>query len=115
VEVHLCSLGGADSRAARMITSHELAHAWAENYLEVSQRERFLDVRGLRRWVDPTRPRHEWLAEHAAEVVSWGLMDAEVPIIRIGDAAQSDLWTAFELLVGREPLWADGAATEPLP
>ena len=105
VEVHICSMGDADTRAARLITLHELAHAWAETYLEPSQRERFLDLRGLQMWVDATRPTHEWGAEHAAEVVSWGLMDAEVELIRIHDADSSALSTAFELLVKRDPLW----------
>ena len=106
VEVHLC-LADAASRAARMITLHELAHAWAETQLEPAQRERFLEVRGLRAWVDPDRPTSEWGGEHAAEVLSWGLMDTMVPIIRIEDAEPAELRAAFEQLVGRAPLWAD--------
>ena len=64
-------------------------------------------MRGLRAWVDPDRPTSEWGGEHAAEVLSWGLMDTMVPIIRIEDAEPAQLRAAFEQLVGRAPLWAD--------
>ena len=109
VEVHLCSTGDADTRPARLISLHELAHAWAETTLTPAQREQFLALRGLDAWIDPTRPTHEWGAEHAAEVVSWGLMDAPVQLIRIHDTDPAALETAFELLVGRAPLWAGSA------
>lgn len=109
VEIHLCSPGPVESRAARLITLHELAHAWAETQLTLDQREAFLRLRGLGSWSDDRRPPHEWGAEHAAEVVSWGLMDEPVRIIRIYDADPPELATAFDLLVGRAPLW-DGHA-----
>ena len=55
VEVHICSVGDADTRAVRLITLHELAHAWAEAFLGLSERERFLDLAGVAdSWVDPT-------------------------------------------------------------
>lgn len=105
VEVHLCSRSSADSTVARLITLHELAHAWAETQLTAAERDAFLELRELDAWIDPQLPRHEWGAEHAAEVVSWGLMDAEVPIIRINDAQPTALEVAFRLLVARPPLW----------
>jgi hypothetical protein len=106
--VHICSVGDADTNAARLIVVHELAHAWAETYLEPAVREQFLELRGLESWIDPARPSHEWGAEHAAEVVSWGLMETQVELIRIPNVEPSALREAFELLVGREPLVADG-------
>ena len=108
-EVHVCSTGDADTRAARMISLHELAHAWAEAFLTAAQREQFLELRGLDSWIDPDRGADEWGAEHAAEVVSWGLTDAPVEIIRIADTDRAALEAAFELLVGRSPMWADPA------
>jgi hypothetical protein len=110
VEVHVCSVGDADTNAARLIVLHELAHAWAETYLEPAQREQFLELRGLESWIDPARPSHEWGAEHAAEVVSWGLMETQVELIRIPNVEPSALREAFQLLVGREPLVTDGGA-----
>ena len=108
IEVHLCSPSPVESRAARLITLHELAHAWAETQLTASQRDDFLRLRGLDAWTDHRLPRHEWGAEHAAEVVSWGLMEEPVPIVRIYDAEPADLSIAFDQLVDRPPLWAEG-------
>ena len=106
VEVHLCTTGSADSRPARLTILHELAHAWAEAHLSSADRAAFLELRGLDVWYDDRVPRHERGMEHAAEVVSWGLMDEKVPIIRIYDADPADLSIAFELLVNRPPLWS---------
>ena len=50
--------------------------------------------------------------EHAAEVVSWGLMDETVPIIRIYDTEPAQLSDAFDALVHRVPLWSSPAASE---
>ncbi len=107
VEVHLCTPGPTDSRLARLTTLHELAHAWAESQLSMSKRAAFLELRKLDVWYDSRLPPHERGAEHAAEVMSWGLMDEMIPIIRIYDAAPAELSEAFDLLVDRPPLWTD--------
>ncbi len=104
-EVHLCSSSAPDSRAARLITLHELAHAWCETQLSDAERAAFLRARGLTAWTDDRLPRHEWGAEHAAEVVSWGLMDEQIPIVRIEDADPDQLLPAFDLLADQAPLW----------
>lgn len=104
VEVHLCTPGPVDSRPARLTTLHELAHAWAESQLSTAERAAFLELRGLDVWYDRRLPRHERGAEHAAEVVSWGLMDEMIPIIRIYNAEPAQLSEAFDLLVDRPPL-----------
>jgi hypothetical protein len=104
VEIHLCSPADVGSRPARLITLHELGHAWAETALTPEERASFLQLRGLRTWSDRAVPPHEWGAEHAAEVVSWGLMDELVPIVRIYDAEPAVLATAFEQLTGHTPL-----------
>jgi hypothetical protein len=115
VEVHLCSSSPTGSRAARLITLHELAHAWAETRMTGDDRAALLRLRRLDAWTDPRLPRHDWGAEHAAEIVSWGLMDEPVPIIRIRDAEPAALSIAFELLVGRPPLWADVGTVTAVP
>jgi hypothetical protein len=114
VEVHLCTLGPVDSRTARVTTLHELAHAWAEFQLSTDERAAFLELRGLDVWYDRRVPPHERGNEHAAEVVSWGLMDEMIPIIRIYDAEPADLSIAFDLLVARAPLWSR-SSTGPTP
>jgi hypothetical protein len=113
VEIHLCTPGSADSRPARLTTLHELAHAWAESELSVAERAAFLELRGLDVWYDPRVPRHQRGAEHAAEVVSWGLMDEMIPIIRIYDAEPAQLAEAFSLLVHRPPLWSQADVADP--
>ena len=49
--------------------------------------------------------------EHAAEVVSWGLMDEMIPIIRIYNAEPAQLSEAFNLLVHEPPLWTTTRTT----
>ena len=112
-EVHLCATAAPSSRIARLITLHELAHAWAETQLGDEDRAALLRLRRLDSWVDQGQPPHEWGAEHAAEIVSWGLMDEAVPIIRIYDNEPRDLQAAFHLLVGRAPLFTPSAGRSP--
>jgi hypothetical protein len=111
VEVHLCTPGPVDSRPARLTTLHELAHAWAEAELSTDERAAFLERRGLDVWYDVRIPRHERGMEHAAEVVSWGLMDEMIPIIRIYNAEPAQLAEAFDLLLDRPPLWTETRTT----
>ncbi len=103
--VHLCAAVEPGSRVARLITLHELAHAWAETQLGPDERDAFLAVRHLDVWIDGDVEPYSWGAEHAAEVVSWGLMDEEVSIIRVGDAAPAQLTVAFDALTDEAPLW----------
>ena len=99
--IDLCSGSGPDSRPSRMITLHELGHAWAEAAVSEETRGAFLDLRGLEAWFHPDLPSHLRGNEHAAEVLTWGLMDEPVPIVRIYDAQPEQLDRA-RLLVGAE-------------
>lgn len=103
-EVQICVDHAPTSRISRLIVLHELAHLWAENRLDDGTRAEFLAMRGLDSWIDHDAPPHEWGAEHAAEVLSWGLMDEPVRIIRIYDASPEALTEAFEVLTGTAPL-----------
>ena len=108
--VHLCAAVEPGSRVARLITLHELAHAWAETQLGPDERDAFLNVRHLDVWIDGDVEPYLWGAEHAAEVVSWGLMDEEVSIIRVGDAEPAQLAVAFDTLADEAPLWQQADA-----
>ncbi len=108
-EVQICVDREPTSKISKLIVLHELAHLWAENRLDDVTRTEFLAVRRLDSWIDSDSPRHEWGAEHAAEVLSWGLMDEPVRIIRIYDASPEALTAAFEVLTGRTPLVTAGA------
>ena len=109
--VHLCAAAEPGSRVARLITLHELAHAWAETQLGPAERDAFLTQRHLDVWIDGDVAPHRWGAEHAAEVVSWGLMDEPVRVIRVDDAEPARLLDAFEALAHRPPLWQSAEAT----
>ena len=93
-----------DSQIARLIVLHELGHLWAEGTLTGAEKQALLDLRGLEVWADSDYPTHEWGAEHAAEILSWGLMDESVRIIRIYDTTPDLLTEAWLLLVGRPAL-----------
>ncbi len=62
-------------RWRRQSLLHELAHAWEMTELDDATRRRFERLRGLDHWNDSTE---EWSAratEHAAEIITWGLID----------------------------------------
>ncbi len=103
-EVEICVDSRPTSKASRLTVLHELGHLWAENRLDDETRRSFLDTRGLTAWIDTELPPHEWGAEHAAEVLSWGLMDEPVGIIRIYNASPEALSVAFVVLTGTQPL-----------
>ena len=84
---------------------HELAHAWDRQSLTPERRAAFLALRGLREWRndDPER----WIergAEHAAEIMVWGLIDRAVRIVRLEANSCADLLAGYRVLTGTEPL-----------
>ena len=103
-EVQICVESDTTSPISRLIILHELGHLWAENELDDETRESFLEIRELTEWIDTDLAPHEWGAEHAAEVLSWGLMDESVRIIRIYNASPEALSEAFVVLTGVDPL-----------
>ena len=107
-EVRICVDRPVDSKISRFLLLHEFAHLWAENRLDAGTAEAFVAMRGLDAWQDADRPRHEWGAEHAAEVLSWGLMDELVRVTRIRDAEPDRLSEAFIVLTGTHPLVSSG-------
>jgi hypothetical protein len=103
-EVHMCVSEKSPPIVGKLNTLHELAHAWAETQTDDETRAGFLAEREIGSWIDTDEPKHLWGAEHAAETVSWALMDEPVRIGRIFDAEPERLATAFRLLTGSEPL-----------
>jgi hypothetical protein len=103
-EVHLCIPAERPARVRKLIALHELGHAWAETHTDETTRRAFLEERGIDAWQDHSQPPHFWGAEHAAEAISWALMDEPVRIIRIYDASPARLTTAYQILTGHEPL-----------
>jgi hypothetical protein len=101
--IDLCTRFSRSSQ--ELLVLHELAHAWDRVSLTPARREAFLELRGLTDW------RHEDLdhwadlgAEHAAEIVMWGLADRPVRVVRIDGGSCAELLAGYRLLTGDEPL-----------
>jgi hypothetical protein len=93
--------------ADQILFVHELSHAWDRGALTDDRRSAFMALRGLHTWRgnDPTGA--DWLergAEHAAEIMTWGLLDRPMMVVFIPDNTCSDLLAGYETLTGRSPL-----------
>jgi len=85
------------SEVARETLLHEMGHAWIEEHVTGSVRERFLEMRGLRAWNETTVPWDDRGFEHGAEIIAWGLGNRYMaPSIPDRDPAR--LAAGFELL-----------------
>ena len=98
---------------------HELAHAWVEASLDDSDRQSFLELRGLSTWTAGT----EWDqrgAEQAAEIITWAVMDENISLrwldtdsrgttvetwrlFKIPDSDPDQLASAYQHLTGGLP------------
>lgn len=83
---------------------HELAHAWDATMLTPARRAAFLELRGLEEWRsdDPDRW-HTRGAEHAAEIIAWGVIDRPVRILRIEPNDCASLHAGYVALTGVAP------------
>ena len=101
--VHLCTGRPPESLVSRRVALHELAHAWADHSLDAATRSRFTALRGLSGWDDATLGWEMKAAEHAAEVVTWALLEEEVLPVRLPGHDPESLRTAYQALTGAEP------------
>lgn len=78
---------------------HEMGHAWIDQNVAETVRERFTEMRGLRAWNQSTVPWDDRAFEHGAEIIAWGLgnryMAPSIP-----DRDPDRLAVGFELLTG---------------
>jgi len=109
------------------------AHAWLDENLDDTERADFLSLRQLNAWADGG----EWDergAEHAAEIITWGILDRNISIrwiesddggtttttwrlAKLPDDSDPDgLFEAFELLTGTDasPRRLDDPRTTPI-
>lgn len=82
---------------------HELAHAWAEANLTDADRERFMGLREVDAWNEPTDEWGHRGTEHAAEIISWGVIDQKLHLWKLPDASCPALTAGYELLTGMAP------------
>jgi len=81
---------------------HELAHAWEMAELDDATRRRFERLRDLNHWNDRAE---EWSAratEHAAEIITWGLIDFTWRFVKIPDNSCDDFRIGYEVLTGSQ-------------
>jgi hypothetical protein len=83
---------------------HELAHVWTAATLSDADREAFLAARGLDAWTGEDVAWADRGTEHAAEILTWGVMDPPVAVDRMPDAACDRLSAAYRALTGIAPL-----------
>lgn len=81
---------------------HEIAHAWDRQSLDESRRRAFIDLRGLSSWREGDW--HDRGAEHAAEIVVWGLIDRPVRPGHIDNTTCVALLAGYRTLTGADPL-----------
>jgi hypothetical protein len=61
------------SEVGRETLLHEMGHAWIDQNVAQTVRERFTEMRGLRAWNQSTVPWDDRAYEHGAEIIAWGL------------------------------------------
>jgi hypothetical protein len=91
------------SEIARDALLHEMGHAWVDENVSATVRERFMAMRGLTAWNDQGVIWDERGFEHSAETLAWALGHRFIAP-GIPDHAPDRLTAAFELLTGGLPL-----------
>ncbi|MDH3680883.1 MAG: hypothetical protein OEV40_13135 [Acidimicrobiia bacterium] len=89
---------------SRSLILHELAHAWMRDTIDENVEQRFIDHTGLEVWTDPRVPWDQRSIEHAAEAMTWGLMDRDIVMVRLGYPSSDRLANGFRILTGTDPL-----------
>lgn len=87
---------------ARRALLHEMGHIWLDENLSDLERERFLEVRGLHAWNDPSDTWGLRGYEQGAEIMAWALGE-RILTPKIPDNEPTQLARGFELLTGLEP------------
>ncbi len=82
---------------------HELAHAWAGSTLDETDRQHFLALRGLAAWNDPSVEWGRRGTEHAAEIISWGIIDQQIHLWKLPNATCPAMTAGYRLLTGMMP------------
>ena len=78
---------------------HEMGHAWIDQNVTESVRERFLEVRQLHAWSELDVEWDDRGYEHGAEIIAWGLGNRYLAPT-IPDRDPSRLGSAWEVLTG---------------
>lgn len=80
---------------------HEMAHAWIAQNVTLRQMEALMALRGLTVWEGAGEDWHRLGAEHAAEILLWGMTDGARNLsFQIDQDDTAELAAAYEILVG---------------
>jgi hypothetical protein len=82
---------------------HELGHAWAAENLDDASMDRYMVLRGLTSWNNTTQEWGTRGTEHAAEIISWGVIDQRIHLWKLPDATCPAMTAAYRLLTGMAP------------
>jgi len=95
----MCTTDAAEVVVKRTLL-HELAHVWVDASVDTETRDAFLELRGLDVWAEGP-----WVgrgSEHAAEIITWALMDRELTMLTLPDHEPQGLAAGYEVLTGSE-------------
>jgi hypothetical protein len=93
----------------RFILLHELAHVWEAHALDEATREGFANLRdGVEGWYSPDVQWSGRGAEHAANVIAWGLLEDPYPVSRTYPNDVDSMLEAYRYLTGMSPLHDGG-------
>ncbi len=98
----LCTNSDASDVVLKRTVLHEMAHIWARAHVDGETRDAFIALRGVPSWDDESR----WDlrgSEHAAEIITWALMDDELQLLTLADHDPASLTAGYELLTGMRP------------
>jgi hypothetical protein len=102
--IDICNRGSG-STDPRHTLLHELAHAWSLTNMTDDDITEFVAHRGLDHWYSNETPWWQMGQEQAAEIIAWGLQDAdEYKSIWLFLESCEDLTSSFELVTSTEPL-----------
>ncbi len=80
---------------------HEVAHAWIDQNVGEERTDALMELRGTETWLSRDQIWQDRGAEHAAEILMWGLQDGDYGVdFRIDNTECSDLSAGYELLTG---------------
>lgn len=77
VLICIAELGSSRELKVKRTLLHEFAHAWDAHYLTQDIRDKFIELRGFEGWSFEV-PYEERGSEHAAETITWGLIDEPI-------------------------------------
>ena len=103
--VYICvvEFGATRQLKVKRTLLHEFAHAWDNHYLDDETRSAFMDLAGLDGWSFDT-PYDERGSEHAAETITWGLLDRPLLFGELGETTPWELQhDGYLTLTGAEP------------